>query len=130
MTTYSLLIFVFYANYKREIVFVLTCRTGRTILGLQHEHNSRINKELVLKFWINWRNWWSFSYSFLLCKTLILVNMYKARRILLEKLFRSIVLRQKVNLDVKSCWGASWHVDTSKLKALQLLLFWTELCAI
>jgi hypothetical protein len=46
----SLLIHMFCINWEREIVFVLICRTARTIYGLKLEQNTKINKKFVFKF--------------------------------------------------------------------------------
>ena len=63
-TTACSIIQVFCKNYKREIVFVLICRTARTISGSQLLQNKRIIKQTVLLLWKFWRKYGSISYPF------------------------------------------------------------------
>ena len=50
-TRVCLIIHAFCKVYKREIVFVLICRTGRTISGSQLLQNTEIIKQTVVLLW-------------------------------------------------------------------------------
>ena len=62
LTTYSLLIYMFCTNCKCDIVFVLICGNGRTILLLLLVQITEINKKRFIKFWHNWQNYWPLWY--------------------------------------------------------------------
>ena len=51
VTTVCLIIHVFCKAYEPEIVFVLICRTGRTISGSQLLQNTEIIKQTVVLLW-------------------------------------------------------------------------------
>ena len=58
------MIYVFCTNCKREIVFVLICRTSRTISVWQLLITTLKSRKKCVKFWLNWRNYGSVLYSF------------------------------------------------------------------
>ena len=51
--TDSLLVYMFFTNRSHEIVFVLICKSGKTISGSQLVQNTQIKKEHFIKFWLN-----------------------------------------------------------------------------
>ena len=61
-TTVCLTIHAFCKVYECETVFVLICRTGRTISGSQLLQNTEIIKQTVVLLWKFWRKYESVSY--------------------------------------------------------------------
>ena len=68
-TTACLIIHMFCKVYDRGIVFVLICRTARTISSSQLLQNMGIIKQIVVLLWKFWKKHESVSYSFS-CKLL------------------------------------------------------------
>ena len=65
-----LIIYAFCKSCEREIVFVLICKTGRTIPGSQLLQKTRIIKQTDILLWKIWRKYESVLYSFS-CRTKI-----------------------------------------------------------
>ena len=63
-TTVCLIIHTFCKVCKREIIFVLICRTTRTVSGSLLLQNTWIVKQTVVLLWKFWRKYGSDSYSF------------------------------------------------------------------
>ena len=52
----SLFIYMLCLSWEWKIGFVMICKTSRGISGSQVVQNMQIKKEMVVKFWLNWRS--------------------------------------------------------------------------
>ena len=118
---------MFCTNFEHEIVFVLICRTGRTILSSQHEHNTEINKEWVIQFWFNWRNCESVSNT----PSELFVSEYWIRifkmRMLIQNIWNDNAQSEIFHLIVIVQVIIGWDRDTTIYSSNEKLLKFNDL---